>query len=274
MNLAQSIHTAARRYCIDQFAYWSNRYSILDRQGANRIERGDGWEYSPEALTIFPRYNVLRAIGVEVERLNPEELEDFVETRELLLEVGTTAEDEFTRNPIGKIAATATADEREAFRRFIRELSEVELRAIQPLPYRRVLTSDESKQIWSLLRQKWHIPDGYWYPLTEASLSNIAAFQNKSFYEALPPALLTTILKARDIERLWELREFGVEYELDNSLFDPYYNGAEGYWSSAELDWIVYASHESSVTVGGWLLEEIKARWPSWQAKTWTSPFF
>ena len=40
------------------------------------------------------------------------------------------------------------------------------------------------------------------------------------------------------------------------------------------LVWIIYASHESSVTVGGWLLEEMQAIWPSWQERTWTSPFF
>jgi len=58
------------------------------------------------------------------------------------------------------------------------------------------------------------------------------------------------------------------------SLFQPYYNGAEGYWSSDGLDWIIYASHESSVTVGGWLLEEVKQAWSDWNSRIWTSPFY
>jgi hypothetical protein len=274
MNLAQAMHTAARRYCIDQFAYWSNRYSAMSRQGTDRIETDDGWEYTPEALGIFPRYNVLRAIGVEIERLNPERLEDFVEARELLLAAGITADDEFTRNPIDHIAANTALDEREAFCRFIRNVSEVELGAIEPLPYRRVLSTEESDQIWSRLRQAWRISEGYWYPLAEGSLSNIAAFQDKPFYKAVSPDLLRRILKAHKIERLWELRESGAEYEQDTSLFQPYYNGTEGYWSSDESDWIIYVSHESSVTIGGWLLDDIKARWPSWEKNVWTSPFF
>jgi hypothetical protein len=274
MNLAQAMHVAARRYCSDQFGYWSNRYAILDRQGTNRVETDDSWEYSPEALAIFPRYNVLRAIGIEIERLNPERLVDVADTRELLLAAGMTAEDEFTRNPIGEIAATSTANEREAFCRFIRELTEAELGATQPLAYRRVLTTVESKQIWSRLRQTWRISDSYWYPLAKSSLGNIAAFQDRPFYEFVPPAILKEILTAHRIDRLWELRESGAEYEQDISLFEPYYNGAEGYWSSDELGWIIYASHESSLTIGGWLLDEIKDRWPSWRESIWTSPFF
>ena len=72
------------------------------------------------------------------------------------------------------------------------------------------------------------------------------------------------------MRRIWELREHGPEYEQDVSLFEPLYDGAEGYWSSGALDWIAYASHESSVTVGGWLLEEVKTLWPTWQAHLWT----
>ncbi len=274
MNLAQALHTAARRYCIDQFAFWSNRYSELDRQGKNRLDTDDGWEYTAEALATFPRYNVLKAIRVEIERLDAEQLEDFAETQEILLLAGATGDDEFTRKPIGQIDAFATADEREAFCRFVRGLSEGDLEAIEPLPYQRVLAADEAKQLWSRLRQRWQITEGYWYPLAVCPLSTIAAFQDRPFYEAVPPESVERILRARRIERVWELRESGPEYELDVSSCQPYYNGAEGYWSSGNLDWIVYASHESSVTVGGWLLDEVKAIWPSWREKIWTSPFF
>ena len=78
------------------------------------------------------------------------------------------------------------------------------------------------------------------------------------------------MLEARRIERVWALREYGPEYMEDLALFEPYYNGAEGFWSSGDLDWIIYASHERSVTVGGWLLGKLKAIWPSWQDHVWT----
>ena len=136
-----------------------------------------------------------------------------------------------------------------------------------------MLSDDEAKRLWSRLRQAWQITDGYWYPLVESSNETVAAFQDGPFYEAVSSQLLQSILGAHGIERTWELREFGPEYEQDVALLNPYYNGAEGYWSSGELDWIVYASHENSVTVGGWLLEEIKSVWPTWNEKIWIWPF-
>ena len=56
----------ARRHCRERHAYWSAIYSKLPGHG--RIGAG----YSDEALRIFPRYNVLSAISMELERSTPE----------------------------------------------------------------------------------------------------------------------------------------------------------------------------------------------------------
>jgi hypothetical protein len=95
------------------------------------------------------------------------------------------------------------------------------------------------------------------------------AFKAGAFEEAVPHQWLQDTLAARGIERVWELREYGPEYEQDVALFKPFYNGAEGYWSSGDMDWVVYASHESSVTVAGWLLQELK-KVCTWEAIVWT----
>jgi hypothetical protein len=37
------------------------------------------------------------------------------------------------------------------------------------------------------------------------------------------------------------------------------------------MDWLIYASHESSITVAGdWLLEAVKAEWPEWEQHLYT----
>jgi hypothetical protein len=164
-------------------------------------------------------------------------------------------------------------EEREAFCCYIGGLSLSELDLIEPLPFRRVLTTGESKALWTRLRERWQVTSGYWYPLADYPLTDVLAFNADAFKEAMPPDCVQSILASHGIERVWELREYGPEYEEELSLFDPYYNGAEGYWSTGPLDWIVYASHESSVTVGGWLLEDLKAIWPSWEDRVWTRPF-
>jgi hypothetical protein len=262
-----AVHTAARRYCLKRYAQWSEIYAEIVHRGRDR-ERG-GYHYTPEALGTFPRYNVLEAIRVELERIDPVELGDFEATKARAIRAGQTANDDFTRNPIGSIERKAIADERAAFCGYIAGLSHADLRTVEPLPYRRVLAADESESVWGRLREHWQMPGGYWYPLADCMPLDVAAFDVDAFNEGAPPDRLQAILKRRGLVRVWELREYGPEYEQDVSLFDPHYNGAEGYWSSGALDWIVYASHESTITVGGWLLEEVKALWPSWQAHLW-----
>ncbi len=271
VNVSLALHAAARRYCLDRHAYWCDQYSEIVRNRGDR--QGDGYHYTPEALATFPRYNALNAIRVEVERIDPAKLGDADSTRELLDLAGQTAEGDFTRQPIGAIEARAIAEEREAFCSYVGALTRTDLNAVERLPYRRVLTAEEAGSIWSRLRSRWQIPEGYWYPLAECNLPEIVAFKTSGFDEGVQYERLREILATRTVERVWELREYGPEYEEELALFEPYYNGAEGYWSSGNLDWIIYASHECSVTVGGWLLSEVKGIWPSWQAHVWTGIF-
>jgi hypothetical protein len=271
VNASLALHTAARRYCLERHAYWCERYSEIVRKQGDR--QRDGYHYTPEALSTFPRYNVLNAIRVELERIDPAELGSVDDTRALLVLAGETAQDDFTRKPSGEIDERAMAQERDEFCRYIDGLKVGSLSAIEELPYRRVLTTEESKAIWSRLRSRWEIPQGYWFPLADCELPGVVAFKTREFDEAVAYERMREVLASRGIARVWELREYGPEYEQDLGLFEPYYNGAEGYWSSGNLDWIIYASHESSVTVGGWLLAELKRIWPSWQSHVWTGVF-
>ncbi len=270
MNESLALHTAARRYCLQHHAYWCERYSELLNKGGDR--RPDRFHYSDEALATFPRYKILDAIRVEIERIDPAELGDLETTRALLILAGEIAEGDF-KGPINQIEQRAKAEERETFCRYIREFAVADLNAVEALPFRRVLTTEESKAIWLRLQEQWQIADGGWYPLADCTLPDVETFKSEAFYEAIPHQRLQIILAAREIERVWELREYGPEYEEDVSLFDPFYNGAEGYWSSGDLDWIIYASHESSITVAGWLLESLKAIWPAWQTQLWDRSF-
>jgi hypothetical protein len=43
---------------------------------------------------------------------------------------------------------------------------------------------------------------------------------------------------------------------------EPSYGGEKGYWSSESLDWIIYASHENSLTIGGTMLSYIRREVP------------
>ena len=139
MNASLALHTAARRYCIERHAYWCQRYSEIVRKRGDR--QRDDYHYTPEALATFPRYNLLNAIRVELERIDPAKLGDQEETRTLLVLAGELAQDDFTQKPIGQIDERAMAEERGDFCRYIGGLKISDLSAIEKLPYRCVLTT-------------------------------------------------------------------------------------------------------------------------------------
>jgi hypothetical protein len=264
MNAAVALHTAARRYCLARFTYWCDRYSELVSRGRDRQRNGD---YTDKAYAIFPRYNVLKAIRVEIERIDPVADVTLEDMKVMLIRAGDTAEDDFTRNATNEIKQRVTDEERAAYCRYIEDLSALDLESIEPFPYRRVLDDEETKAIWSRLRRIWNITEHYWYPLSDRPSNEVEAFQ--ASWNSIQPEVLRSLLAERGIERVWELREYGPQYEEDTVLFESLYTGSEGYWSAGDLDWIVYASHEGSVTVGGWVLSTLKSMHPAWKEHLW-----
>ena len=269
-NSIENLHNAIRRYCMDRYLYWTEKYAELSAAGKGRAGSG----YTDEALYTFPRYNVLNAILFEVERYRPEEFGTFDEAKSFLRVVTAEAEDIFTQPPKSNLEQKAMGEERETLLRFLDELTEDNLSTVEPLFYRRVLSAGESDSIWQKLRSRWDMADGYWYPLAIQKPKDVEAFQDVYFEKEVGRMKLQAILRSRGVETVWEMREDGKNYELELSAFEPYYSGAEGFWCDSTFDWIIYASHESSVTIGGWLLHEIQQVWANWKDRIWTTPFF
>ena len=95
-----ALHTAARRYCMDRSSMWKSHYD--DEEAGREAEgmyppRED--DYLPEDYEVFPRYNVLDAILVEVQRITPDDVSTTDQMRDLLVSAGRTAESPFTQEP-------------------------------------------------------------------------------------------------------------------------------------------------------------------------------
>ncbi len=269
MTPAQDLHTAARHYCMDRSSMWRSYYNEeRDQRESDGLYPPGAYSYLAEDYEVFPRYNVLAAILVEVERITPDDVRTADQMRSLLVSAGRTAESPFTQEPDNEIEKRVIAEERELFCGYISRISEDELRSVEPLPYRRVLSSEESQRLGSQLNQRWGVDrEDYWHPLISEELPpSVVAFDAHSVQEQVPLAALHDILDRRGIRRLWELHEYGAEYEIDLELFAPVYTGSEGYWTAGEMDWLMYASHEGSLTIAGdWLIEEVRAAWPEWE---------
>ena len=159
MNAVAALHNAAREYCESRYAHWSAEYTALVASGRHQITNADGsWIYTDASYRIFPRYNVLEAIRVEVERFVPSDFETIEVARGLLEAAAWSAESELTRST-SSIATAAMTEEREAFAQFVARTTQVEWSAMKVLPFRRVLGAPERDRLSHDFDARW----GVWY---------------------------------------------------------------------------------------------------------------
>jgi hypothetical protein len=279
MDEITALHTAARSYCQKEFSEWMGRYSSLMAAGKVQVPRQGsiGWDYTEEAYQLFPRYRIAQAIQVEVERIIPSDAKSVEDLRAFLLKSAQSAQDKLSAELKNLFAKTAIAKEADEYRKFLRGLTKEDLDAVQALPYRRVLIEQESERIWAGLKDRWDIGGNYWFPLRECDPpSDVMPFHEECFHERHGLELLRKVLAERGIIRVFQLHEFGSpDYEVELSIFEPRYaGGGEQYSTSKSLDWLVYASHESSITIAGdWLSAFFRGQWPDWKERTYQGPY-
>jgi hypothetical protein len=248
VNNSQALHSFARQYCIARFQYWSSLYAAMVRDGRNRV----GSDYTDEAYGVFPKYNVLSAILHDIETLDFDALPDVNELKELLILCARTASSDFTVPIKNSIHQNAISDERENVAGAIEQVSEAALLTQSPMFYRRVLSSDEVAILRSKIEKKWGAGAYYWYPLSEKTHPSLVAFNLLDLDEKKLQMRIQEFFAENSIKRIFELREGGREtYEVDAGAYELFYSGLEGYWLTNDNDWIIYCSHEQTMTFGG-----------------------
>ena len=269
MNLPLALHTAARRFCADRHYRWAAEYMELCKSGSDRA----GSDYSDSAYGLFPRYRLDHAIEIEVERLTGTEFQSLSEAQGLLLEAGGHALSNLLREfQRSSLACVALNEEFKAFECHISAQESAQLSSVEPVPYRRALGDSEHKQLREALRKHW-CAAGYWYPLAKCEPHlDVIAFHQELWEIRNGTSLLLRATQERSIERCFLLLEGPVDYEIDRSLIDPVYGGDE-FFLTSDFEWLVYSSHESSITVAGWLAAFFRAQWPDWVGITYGGPF-
>jgi hypothetical protein len=281
MDNRNALHTAARRFCEDRHSDWTQAYSELEARENIQIEKKfeAGWEYSEEAYGVFPRYRLDKAIRVEVERLEPQSSSSLEELRLQLISASDIAEARLRAGINNAIAWKALREEAEDYRTYIRALSERDLLSIAPLPFRRVISVEESKELRNQLKMVWDIGGSYWFPLKEGPIPpSVLAFHVEYYEKMNGLRVLHEALMRRGISRVFELHEFDPDEpdkEIELSILKPAYLwGGEQCCTDKSVDWVVYASHESSITIAGeWLTQIFKKKWPEWAQKSYGGPY-
>jgi hypothetical protein len=276
MNEKQKIDallTAGRRYCL--------RESLAARTAGRE---------STEEQTQTGEFFLCR-LREEIERFYPSEFESLEEARKVIrLAAETWCPDPDLYEP-GEDEREIIESERADFIAYLQSCGEEFLAEVAPLPYCHVLTREESRDIWRRVEERWGIRERIWYPLTDIQIEDeVIAFRTTPFATGLGSEPLRKSLLDRGVKAiylLFETRQNSPEYEMDVSMFDlgdnvhgdrPERPGwwFETFWTSRELDWLIYFSHEDTFAVGGsWLIDAIKAAWPDWDkcevnATNWT----
>jgi len=229
------------------------------------------------------RTQAVHAMLREISQLSPDEYDSFESLQEMLGLASRVAssdllDDLAKRHPLE--AKQAIQEEIERFSQALEALDRKQLtvKTLSPLPFARELSRSEASMIWAEVVRTWELNHNHWYPIYGPPRPpNTLAFLAEMFEANLVPTKLRNILRAHESERVYEFSEFsplGIqsgwpETEMGIEFFVPRYGqiaGGEGYWFSPQLDWLIYASHEKSITVGGeWLIEAIKQAWPDWE---------
>lgn len=259
MTETESLVTAARRYCQDNFSYWADRYS-KERTGADFP-----YTYTDNDYNLFPRYNVWSTILDRVETLVGQNHFDFETCKQQLKTIGLTANSVFTTSEQNKIAKNAMLEERKKFVDLIENTTIEDLKSIRPLPYRRRLTKEESEQVRQALLENWNFQGDYWEPLEELSPKPTIFLMKCNITDSDNEQILEEIKKHGD-SKLFEITEDGSDAEIEFSLFHP--DCYETIYCDRTFNWIVYGSHESTIAFGGtWLLDFIRQLYSDRQDK-------
>lgn len=259
MTDIEKLITSARHYCKDNFVFWAEKYS-KENSGSNN-------PYSNNDYNIFPRYNVLSAIQQGVERLVGQKNLTFETCKQQLKDIGHKSHSIFTissnselhllgesgkhksrtgkQNPIEK---NAMGEERTKFIDFINSRTAENISEIEPLPYRHRLTDEEMLSVRKQLLEIWNYKGSYWNPLDEKSPKETVFLMEDNLTEK-DISKIIEFIKLNSDKRIFEITEDRLDYEIEVDDFDL--NLYETIVTDKSFSWVIYLSHEDTVTFGG-----------------------
>jgi len=137
-----------------------------------------------------------------------------------------------------------------------------------------LLTVVDASARWNRVATIWDIRPGcWWYPLdTDTTRPDVLALEATADAVHKVTEVVRQVLQRRGVQDCLEFPEFSDQrtYQLAVTELDLNYQDSERFWTDDPYDWIVYSSHESSLTLGGtWLIADLKSMWPDWGSHLW-----
>lgn len=199
-----------------------------------------------------------------VERFVFEDFASLADARRRLADAIEAAEIDSVAVRDDPVCSRAAEDERAALLRHLAAMDEDLLLRTPPLPFCRVLSRQETEGHRLTLAAHY----GVWYGgVVDAAPMHGRVPPHLTFVlSRLPdPTGSLQALVAPLAPRITELNELNESFELEVVLAT--FTHSEGFWFPADLAWMVYASHEDTLTVAGDpLVSVVRARHPGWSA--------
>jgi hypothetical protein len=129
------------------------------------------------------------------------------------------------------------------------------------------LSETERDSLLQKVRDEWAWSDYYWHPLHPTTRKDVIAFDMDLLERELSESVLRSLLRSLGIETVLWHREHDPSEETTIDELPCIYGYGEAFIVDKTMTWIIYLSHENTVTFGGsQLVTAIKRAAPSWKA--------
>jgi hypothetical protein len=242
----EKIITLAQNYCRENYAFWIDKYQ------RKRTGNDFPYTYTEEDYNLFPRYIKLSAISRGVDLLVGKKYRTFNLCQQSLL-CAADFRDSFTDNLTNDIQKMAMEEEKQKYRDFILRHNENDLldMEVKRIKYKRLLTEYESKKVRKILSEKWGY-DGYWYPIREGDTPANVLFLMTEYVLPFEQKIIDAIKGISLISKYYAIDECRDDYKHSIENFSlALYQGSETFCCDDTFEWVVYGSHEGTVSFGG-----------------------
>jgi hypothetical protein len=122
------------------------------------------------------------------------------------------------------------------------------------------------------LKEKWSIGyRDYWSPLNGDIREDTEFFNYQIFQKEFGMEKLGRLISDLGHTNIYELNEANDDEKVGVIEMEDY-SGRELYYTNEDCDWVVYLSHENTITIAGpSLLHALKIKWTDWNkyARRW-----
>jgi hypothetical protein len=134
----------------------------------------------------------------------------------------------------------------------------------------KLIKSELEQDLWQKLSINFGITGFYWFPLNGENNSIAEYFAEDVFIKQNGLQYLSEILKTYSTQ-IYELSEVTDVTPINIEEFLEY-QGNETIYCDENVNWVIYFSHENTVTIAGEdLLKRLKSSWLNW--KEYSNPW-